>query len=81
MKQIEIFVGELFCAVKRMISAFGGAIPSGDSQTLNAQERDGCLGRTSQYVKTLVLWATFGKQNWRYGMNRKQWLRRQIVRL
>ena len=53
-----------------MISVFGGAIPSVDSQTLNTQERVGCLIEPL-YMKMSALWATFGKQNWRYGMNHK----------
>ena len=56
--------------VKRMISVFGEVISSVDSQTLNTQERVGCLIEPL-YVKTSALWATFGKQNWRYGMNHK----------
>ena len=61
----------LFCAVKRMISAFGDATSSGDSQTLNAQEVVVAWVNHDD-PKTSALWATFGKQNWRYGMNRKR---------
>ena len=54
-----------------MISAFGDATSSGDSQTLNAQEVVVAWVNHDD-PKTSALWATFGKQNWRYGMNRKR---------
>ena len=57
----------VFCNVKRMIKGFGGAPPSTNSQTLNVQD----LFITLMHAPPngVPKWASFGKQNWRWGMN------------